>query len=112
MSLSQSREALLLGYGVDVGSDSERNNVKERDPGVFGKELLRKGKSERGDNPADLHDRHESGLPGRVDLVECPRSGDDGHREQVHAVLNRSNLSQKVLAWEHKEGFGNRLAPT
>jgi hypothetical protein len=93
--LSQSREALLLGYGVDVGSDGEGDDVEERDPGVFGKELLGEGKSERGDDPADLHHRHESGLPGRVDLVECPRASDDGHREQVHAVLNRSNLSQR-----------------
>ena len=93
VSLSQSCEALLLRYRVDVGSDSEGNDVEERDPSVLGKELLCKCKSKRGDDPADLHDRHESGLPDRVDLVECPRAGDDGHREQVHAVLNGSNLS-------------------
>lgn len=79
VSLSQRCKALLLCNRIDVGSNSERDDVEEWDPGVLGKELLRKGKSEGRDDPADLHDRHKSGLPGRVDLVECPRASDDGH---------------------------------
>jgi hypothetical protein len=94
VSLSQSCEALLLRYRVDVRSDGEGHDVKERDPGVLGEELLGKGQSERGNDPANLHDRHEAGLPCRMDLVECSRARDDSHRHQIHTVLDRSNLSQ------------------
>jgi hypothetical protein len=91
--LSQSCKTLLLCHGVDVRSNGERDDVEERDPSVLGKELLRKSKGQGGDDPADLHDRHESGLPSRMDLVHGPRAGNDSHREQVHTVLNGSNLS-------------------
>jgi hypothetical protein len=79
VSLSQGRKALLLCYRVDVRADGESHHVEERDPSMFGKELLRKGKSKGGYDPADLHDRHETGLPCRMDLVECSRTSDDGH---------------------------------
>jgi hypothetical protein len=94
VSLSQSREALLLCHGVEVRSRRERYDIEERDPGVLGKELLRKSEGQGRYDPADLHDRHEASLPSGMDLVECPRASDDGHGDEVHAVLDRSNLSR------------------
>lgn len=79
MSLSQSCKTLLLGDGVDVCPNAKCNNVEEWDPGMLGKEFLREGESQRGSDPADLHDRHETRLPGRVDLMNGPRAGDNGH---------------------------------
>lgn len=43
---AQSREALLLGNVVDIGTDEEGNKVEERHPGGFGQELLGKGQAE------------------------------------------------------------------
>ena len=92
--LSKSFEALLLGVGVDVGSDEETNDVEERHPGVLGQELLRKGQCQRRGHPADLHDGEEAGADGRADLVQSPCSGDDGHRRQIHGVLDRGDLGR------------------
>lgn len=100
--LSQGRKALLLRHGVEVCPGSESNDIKERDPGMLGKELLRKCKGQGGDDPADLHDRHETSLPGCMDLVECSRASDDGHGDQVHAVLDGSNLSPDN---QYRRGF-------
>lgn len=90
--LSESFEALLLGVGVDVGSNEEADDVEERHPGVLGQELLRKGQRQRRGHPADLHDGEEAGADGRADLVQSPCTGDDGHRRQIHGVLDGGDL--------------------
>lgn len=86
--LAQRFQTLLLGMGVDVGSDEEADDVEERHPGVLGQELLGKGQGQRGGDPADLHDGHEAGLDGGADLVDGAGAGDDGHGGEVDAVLD------------------------
>ena len=100
VSLSEGRETLLLCDRVDICTNEERDDVEERDPGVLGEELLRKCKRKWRGDPANLHDRHEAGLPGCMNLVEGPRASDDGHRNQIHAVLDGSDLiiSSEVFA--------------
>ena len=93
ISLAEGREALLLCESVHIGSDDEGDDVEERNPGMLGKELLREGEAERGSDPADLHDGHETCFPGRMDLMDCLRAGDDGHRVEVHTVLDGGNLT-------------------
>jgi hypothetical protein len=95
VSLAKCREALLLCDSIDIGSDDEGDDIEERHPGVLGKELLRKGKGERGSDPADLHDGPETSFPGRMNLMNCLCTGDDGHRDEVHAVLDGSNLASR-----------------
>lgn len=90
--LAQSLQALLLGVGVDIGSNEEPNNVEEGHPGVLGEEFLGKGQGQRRGDPADLHDRHETGLDGRANLVEGAGSGNDGHGSQVDDILDRRDL--------------------
>lgn len=77
---------------VDVGSDEESDNVEERHPGVFGKELLGESERQRRRDPADLHHGHEAGLNGCADLVQGARAGDDSHRHEVHCILNGRDL--------------------
>lgn len=74
--------------GVDIGSDKEPNDVEEWNPGLFGEELLGEGKSQWRSNPADLHDREETGLDGGADLVEGAGASDNGHGGQVDDVLD------------------------
>jgi len=81
--LAKSREALLLRGCVDICSNQERDDIEEWNPGVLGQELLREGKTERGGDPADLHDRQETGLPGRMDLVDGLCAGNESHEDQV-----------------------------
>lgn len=104
ISLAECREALLLRDGVDIGSDEEGNDVEEGDPGVLGKELLRESEGEGGSDPADLHDGHETCFPGCMDLMDCLRAGDDCHRDEVHTVLDGSNLTS-LLARIIKQEF-------
>lgn len=89
---SQSFETLLLSVGVDVCANNESNNVEEWNPGVFGQEVLGKSQRDGGCDPADFHDGHETGAHGGADLVESAGSGDDGHGNQVHRVLDGGNL--------------------
>jgi len=77
--LAQSFEALLLGVSVDIGSNEETDDVEEGNPGVLGQELLGKGQSQWRGDPADLHDGHETRANGGANLVECARTGNDGH---------------------------------
>jgi len=46
---------------------------------MLGKEFLCEGEGQWGSDPADLHDRHETGFPGRMDLMNCLSTSDDGH---------------------------------
>lgn len=88
----QGRDAQLLLFGVDVGANEESDEVKERDPGLLGEELLREGEAEGRRYPAHLHDWHEAGPPRGVDLVDVPGPGDNGHGNEVDAVLDGRNL--------------------
>ena len=92
MLLPQCCKTLLLGHGVDVGADDECDDVEERNPGLLWEELLREGEGDWGGDPGHLHDWHEACSPGRVDLVICAGTGDDGHRNQVDTVLDWRNL--------------------
>ena len=92
--LSQRFQALLLGVGVDIGSNHKAHDVEERHPGVFGEELLRKGKGQRRSDPANLHDRHEASAHGSADLVDGARPGDDSHGGEVDDVLNGGDLDE------------------
>ena len=96
VSLAECREALLLCDGIDVGSDDECDDVEEGNPGMLRKELLRKGEGERGSDPADLHDRHETSFPGRMDLMNCLCASDNGHRDEVDTVLDGGNLHYSI----------------
>lgn len=65
--------------GVDIGSNEETDDVEEGNPGVLGEELLGKGQSQWGGDPADLHDGQEAGTDGGADLVEGTRASNDRH---------------------------------
>ena len=88
----QRREPLLLGVCVDVCTDDETDDVEERHPGGLRQELLGKSQRDGRDNPADLHDGHETGLDGCADLVECAGAGDQSHGGQVNTVLDGGDL--------------------
>lgn len=90
--LAKRGQSLLLGMGVDVGTDDEADEVEEDHPGVLGEELLREGEGDRRSDPADLHDRHEAGADGGAHLVEGLGTGNDGHGNQVDGVLDRGDL--------------------
>lgn len=92
MYLSQRFEALLLGVGVDIGTDNKANQVEEGHPGVLGKKLLRKCKGQRRGDPANLHDGHETSAHSSANLVDVTRTGDVTHRREVDDVLDGSNL--------------------
>lgn len=79
MLLPERCKSLLLLRAVNVCADEEADDVEERNPGVFGQELLRKGEGERRGEPRDFHDGHEAGADGGADLVEGAGTGDDGH---------------------------------
>lgn len=59
---------------------------------MLGKEFLRESERQRGSDPADLHDWHETGFPSSMDLMNRSRAGDYSHRDKVNAVLDWSNL--------------------
>lgn len=90
--LSQGLEALSLSVGVDVGSNEETDDVEEWHPGVLREELLGERECERGSDPADFHDGHETGADGCANLMEGARASNDGHRGQVHRVLDGGDL--------------------
>lgn len=92
MLLSEGCEALLLGDGVDVGTDDEGHNVEEGNPELVGEELLGKGEADGGGDPRDAHDLPEANLDGGADLVVCSGTGDQCHGDEVHAILDGSNL--------------------
>ena len=80
--------------GVDIGSNHKAHDVEERHPGVFGEELLRKGKGQRRSHPANLHDGHEASAHGSADLVDGARTGDDTHGGEVDDVLDGRDLNE------------------
>lgn len=84
--------------GIDVCTDDETNNVEEGHPGGFREELLGKGQRDGRDNPADLHDGPEACLDGGPHLVESARAGNEGHGDEVDAVLDGRNLEGRRLA--------------
>lgn len=86
---------------VDVCANDETDNVEEWHPGAFGKELLRKGKRDGGDDPADLHDGPEASLDGRLNLVECAGARNQGHGGEVDAVLDGRDLHMSADCHKH-----------
>ena len=84
---------------VDVCADDEADNVEEGHPGGLGQELLGKCQRDGRDDPADLHDGPETSLDGSLDLMESARAGNEGHADQVDAVLNGRNLDGHGLAY-------------
>lgn len=90
--LAQGGETLLLGEGVDVGTNDERDQVEEGDPELVREELLSKGQADGGSEPGDTHDSPEADLDGGANLVECSSAGNESHGDQVDAVLDGCNL--------------------
>jgi hypothetical protein len=88
----ESSEPLLLGVCVDVCADDEADDVEEGHPCRLGEELLGERQRDGRDDPADLHDGPEAGLDGGADLVKCPGACDEGHGDEVHAVLDGRDL--------------------
>ena len=84
----QSGQPLLLGMRVDVCSDHKRNNIEERHPSLFGQEFLGKRKGQWRGNPANLHDRHETGPDRSSYLMECSRAGYYSHGGKVYRILD------------------------
>ena len=105
ISLAESGKALLLRERVDIRPDDEGDEVEERHPGVLGQELLRKGEAQRRCDPADLCDGPKARFPGGMDLVDGLGAGDDGHRDQIHCVLDRRNLVPAPLAYIFQPGL-------
>jgi hypothetical protein len=98
----QSSEPLLLGVRVDVCADDEANDVEKGHPGGLGQELLGKSQRDGGDDPADLHDGPETSLDGCADLVECTGAGNEGHRDEVDAVLDGGDLGRVSATRSHR----------
>lgn len=86
--LSQGSETLLLGVGVDVGTNDEGNDVEEGHPCLLRQELLGKGQGQRRGAPADLHNRQQASANSSTDLVEGAGTGDDGHSGEIDGVLD------------------------
>jgi hypothetical protein len=89
---SESREPLLLSVRVDVCADDEADDVEEGDPGGFWEELLGEGERDGRHDPADFHDGPETGFDGGAHLVEGAGAGDEGHGDEVDAVLDGGDL--------------------
>lgn len=92
MLLAQGGQPLLLGHGVDVGADDERDQVEEGYPCVLGQELLRKGQAHGRRDPADTHDLPEPDADGSPHLMVRPGASYDSHGAQVNGVLNGGDL--------------------
>lgn len=93
--LAESCEALLLGDGVDVGTDDEGDEVEEGNPELVGEELLGKGQADGGGDPGDAHHLPEADLDGSANLVVSAGAGDEGHGDEVDAVLDGGNLRDR-----------------
>jgi hypothetical protein len=89
--LTESCEALLLGDSVDVGADDEANDVEEGDPELVREELLGKGQADGRGDPRNAHHLPEANLDSGADLVVCAGASNQGHGDQVDAVLDGSN---------------------
>jgi hypothetical protein len=107
MLSSQCCEPLLLGVRIDVCADNEGNNIEEWNPCLLREELLGKRQADGRGHPADLHDWPEAGLDRGPDLVEGASACDDGHGDQVDAVLDRRDLV-RVLVKRSKGGLKRR----
>lgn len=90
--LSEGGEALLLGDGVDVRADDEGDEVEEGHPELVGEELLRKGQADGRGDPGHAHDLPEADADCCPDLVIGAGAGDEGHGNEVDAVLDGSDL--------------------
>lgn len=95
--LAESCEALLLGDGVDVGTDDEGDEVEEGNPELVGEELLGKGQADGRGDPGNAHHLPEADLDGSANLVVSAGAGDEGHGDEVDAVLDGGNLRDRWL---------------
>lgn len=94
MLLAKSSETLPLSHSVDIRSDDEGDDVEEGYPELIWEEFLRKGQADWRRDPRHAHDSPKADLDGRSHLVVCASTGNEGHGDQVDAVLNRRNLSK------------------
>lgn len=100
---SDSRDSLLLGRLVDVGTDNEGDQVEEWHPRMRRQKLLGEQQREWTSAPRHLHNWHEPNLDSRADLVECPCAGNDCHAREVHGVLDRRD---KQITYDDLRNFG------
>lgn len=91
---AQGSETLLLGDGVDVGTNEEGYKVEERHPKFVGEEFLGKGEANGRRDPRDAHDSPETDLDSGANLVICTRPGNESHGDQVNAVLDGGDLER------------------
>lgn len=80
--------SFLLSKSIDVGSNNETDKVEERNPSVFRQELLGEGQSQRAGDPANLHDREETGPDHSLDVLLLPGTSNDRHAGKVNNVLD------------------------
>lgn len=92
--LPQGLQPLPLRVGVDIGTDHETNNVEEGHPGLLRQELLGNGQRNGRSDPADLHDRHETGTDSCAHLMEGASASNDGHCNKVNGILDGCHLRQ------------------
>lgn len=78
----------LLQSGLRLTADDEGNKVEERYPGLLRKELLGKRQTDWRGDPADPHDRPETGSDCSPHLVKRSGTGDYSHEHKVHAILD------------------------
>jgi hypothetical protein len=88
---------LLLGVRVDVCADDEADDIEEGDPGRLWQELLGERERDGRNDPADLHDGPEACFDGGANLVEGACAGDEGHGDEVYAVLDGGDLGRWLL---------------
>lgn len=84
----QCSESLLLCVRVDIGTEHEGNGIEEWHPSFLRQKLLGKSQSKWGSDPANFHDWQETNSDCGPNLMKCPCTCNDGHRDKVDAVLN------------------------
>jgi hypothetical protein len=105
--LAESCETLLLGDGVDVGADDEGHDVEEGNPELVREELLGKSQADRRGDPRDPHHLPEADLDGSTNLMVGASAGDEGHSNEIDAVLDRSDLGVVLATGDTKLGPSN-----
>jgi len=107
--LLDGRHPLLLGEGVDIGSNDETNEVKEWDPSMRWQEPLCKGQSDRAGNPADFHNWEESSSDHCLNILLLSGTSNNGHTGEVDHVLDGCN---DEIAHKDLQDLGSRGGTT
>lgn len=97
------RQLPLLLLRVDISTDDEPKDVKERHPSLLWQELLRNDERNWGCHPRDLHHWKEALLDIMLDLMERPCAIDICQTGQHDDVLERRN---EQVGDEDLEDFG------